>query len=83
MAHCFKAVSIDEATEIIAKAPQFEGWNRTDTEALLLVLAERWIVRFTPTPSELPWYRWPKAVYAVARDEAQSRGEELPEELPL
>lgn len=83
MAHCFKAVSIDEATEIIGKTPQFDGWNRTDTEALLLILAERWIVRFTPTPSELPWYRWPKAVYAVAREEAEGRGEELPEELPL
>ncbi|MEC8168371.1 MAG: DEAD/DEAH box helicase, partial [Candidatus Thermoplasmatota archaeon] len=32
MAHCFKAVSIDEATNLIADAPQFEGWTRPDTE---------------------------------------------------
>ena len=60
MAHCFKAVSIDEATRLIAAAPQFEGWERTDTEALLHVLAERWVLRFTPKPAELPWYRWPR-----------------------
>ena len=83
MAHCFKAVSIDEATALIAAAPQFEGWKRPDTEALLQVLAERWVIRFTPTPSELPWYRWPKAVYAEAREAAAARGEDLPEDLPL
>ena len=83
MAHCFKAVSIDEATALIAAASQFEGWKRPDTEALLQVLAERWVIRFTPTPSELPWYRWPKAVYAEAREAAAARGEDLPEDLPL
>lgn len=83
MAHCFKAVSIDEATQLIANAPQFEGWERADTEAMLQVLAERWVIRFTPVPSELDWYRWPKAVYAVAREEAAARGESLPEDLPL
>jgi len=83
MAHCFKAVSIDEATQLIAAAPQFEGWERPDTEALLQVLAERWVLRFTPKPSELPWYRWPKAVYAEAREAAVARGEDLPEDLPL
>ena len=83
MAHCFKAVSIDEATDLLASSPQFDGWERPDTEALLQVLAERWVLRFTPVPSELPWYRWPKAVYAIAREEALARGEELPEELPL
>ena len=66
MAHCFKAVSIDEATRLLAAAPQFEGWQRADTEAMLQVLAERWVLRFTPVPSEVPWYRWPKAVYQVA-----------------
>ena len=83
MAHCFKAVSIDEATRLLAAAPQFEGWQRADTEAMLQVLAERWVLRYTPVPSEVPWYRWPKAVYQVAREEALARGEELPEELPL
>ena len=83
MAHCFKAVSIDEATRLIAAAPQFEGWERTDTEALLHVLAERWVLRFTPKPAELPWYRWPKAVYTEAREAATARGEHLPEDLPL
>ena len=83
MAHCFKAVSIDEATRLIAAAPQFEGWERPDTEALLHVLAERWVLRFTPKPAELPWYRWPKAIYAEAREAAAARGENLPEDLPL
>ena len=83
MAHCFKAVSIDEATKLIAAAPQFEGWTRPDTEAVLQVLAERWVLRFTPVPSEVPWYRWPKAVYEVAKEEASARGETLPEDLPL
>ena len=83
MAHCFKAVSIDEATRLIAAAPQFEGWERPDTEALLHVLAERWVLRFTPKPAELPWYRWPKAIYAEAREAATARGENLPEDLPL
>ena len=46
MAHCFKAVSIDEATRLLAASPQFEGWERTDTEALLHVLAENWVLRF-------------------------------------
>ena len=83
MAHCFKAVSIDEATRLIAASPQFEGWERPDTEAILQVLAERWVLRFTPKPSELPWYRWPKAVYGVAKEDAIARGEDLPEDLPL
>ena len=83
MVHAFKAVSIDEATKLLAASPQFEGWDRADTESVLQVLAENWIVRFTPKPSEVPWYRWPKAVYEVARSEAAAKGETLPEELPL
>ena len=83
MVHCFKAVSIDEATAMLASSPQFEGWQREDTEALLQVLAEHWIVRYVPAPAELPWYRWPKAVYVVAREHAAAKGIELPETLPL
>ena len=83
MAHCFKAVSIDEATRLLATTPQFEGWERPDTEALLQVLAENWVVRFTPVPSELQWYRWPKAVYEIAKQEASAKGETLPEDLPM
>lgn len=83
MVHAYKAVSIDEATKTLRGAPQFSDWTRDDTEAVLKVLAEHWIVRYTPAPSELRWYRWPKAVYEVAREEAMLRGETLPEELPL
>ena len=83
MAHCFKAVSIDEATRLLAAAPQFEGWQRADTEAILQVLAERWVLRYTPVPSEVPWYRWPKAVYQVAREEALHAARNFLEELPL
>ena len=83
MVHAFKAVSIDEATALLANASQFEGWQRADTEAVLQVLAQNWIVRFTPQPSEQPWYRWPKAVYGLARELASAKGETLPEDLPL
>ncbi|MAJ01379.1 MAG: hypothetical protein CMA10_03120 [Euryarchaeota archaeon] len=83
MAHCFKAVPIDEATEMLANASQFDGWNRTDSEAILQVLAERWVLRFTPNPSELPWYRWPKAIYEVAKAAAAKTDKPLPDELPL
>jgi len=83
MAHCFKAVSIDEATKMIAQSAQFEGWDRADTEAVLNVLAERWVIRFVPLPSELPWFRWPKAVYSLAREAAEQTDNPLPEELPL
>ena len=83
MAHCFKAVPIDEATEMLANATQFEGWNRADTEAILQVLAERWVLRFIPKPEELPWYRWPKAVYEVAKEAAAGTENPLPDDLPL
>ena len=83
MAHCFKAVSIDEATALLAASPQFDGWQRADTEAVLMILAEHWILRFTPDPSERPWFRWPKAVYNVARETAMAKGETLPEDLPM
>lgn len=83
MAHSMNAVAIDEATEILSKVSQFDGWVRTDTESILRVLADGWILRFTPEPSEVPWYRWPKAVYAVAMEEAVKKGQPLPEERPL
>jgi ATP-dependent Lhr-like helicase len=78
MAHSFNAVPIDEATEILSKVAQFEGWSRKDTESILAVLADGWIVRSTPHPEDLPWYRWPKAVYSAAMEEAKSKNISLP-----
>lgn len=83
MAHSFNAVSIDEATEIFSRVAQFEGWERTDTEAVLKVLADGWILRHTPDPKQVPWYRWPKAVYVAAQENAIKKGESLPDERPL
>ena len=83
MAHSFNAVPIDDATDIFSKVAQFEGWERHDTEAVLRVLADSWILRFTPNPDEVPWYRWPKAVYTVAQEEAAKKDNPLPDERPL
>ena len=80
MAHSFNAVPIDEATEILARVAQFEGWARKDTESILGVLADGWI-RSTPNPDDSPWYRWP-AVYSAA-EEANKKGITLPEDRPL
>jgi len=81
MAHSFGAYPIDEATEILSSTSQFEGWTREKTEALLTVLSDGWILRFTSNPNELPWYRWPKTVYQLARE--QTKDIELPEDRPL
>jgi len=83
MAHCFKAIPIDEATEIISKAPQFEGWSREDTTDVLQVISDNWLVRLVLDPKESPWYRWPTAIYEEARISALEKGEILPEERPL
>ena len=82
MAHSHNAVPIDTATEIIGNASQFEGWVRHDTEAILKVLADSWIIRHTPDPKEVPWYRWPAKVYALAQAEAAAKKLKLPEERP-
>ena len=81
MAHSFGAYPIDEATEILSNTSQFEDWTREKTEALLTVLSEGWILRFTTNPDDLPWYRWPKTVYQLARE--QNKDIELPEDRPL
>lgn len=81
MAHSFGAYPIDEATEILSNTSQFEDWTREKTEALLTVLSDGWILRFTTNPDDLPWYRWPKTVYQLARE--QTKDIELPEDRPL
>ncbi|MCH1480697.1 MAG: DEAD/DEAH box helicase, partial [Candidatus Poseidoniaceae archaeon] len=63
MAHSFKAITIDEATEIIAKAPQFAGWERADTIEILAVIADNWLVKLVTEPNDVPWYRLPKSIY--------------------
>jgi len=81
MAHSFGAFPIDEATEILTNTSQFEDWTREKTEALLAVLADGWILRTTSKPEDLPWYRWPKVIYELARE--QTTDIELPEDRPL
>ena len=81
MAHSFGAFPIDEATDILSKTSQFKEWTREKTESILTVLADGWILRFISKPEELPWYRWPKAVYELAR--AESKQLTLPDERPL
>ncbi len=81
MAHSFGAFAIDEATLILRNTVQFEDWTREKTESILNVLSDGWILRFTSKPDELPWYRWPKAVYELAR--LESKQQDLPDERPL
>ena len=82
MAHARGVVSIDEATTILARSPQFRDWNRDDTEQVLRVLDEHWIIRFGPKPSEIPWYRWPKALVRTACRLAQIDEQETIDNLP-
>jgi len=83
MAHCFKAVPIDEATEIINQAPQFENWSRKDTIEVLEVIADNWLVKFSENPSNEPWYRWPTAIYEEAKLMKENESINLPTERPL
>lgn len=80
MAHAHGAIPIDEVTAILADAPQFEGWARKDTLACLRVLADGWVVRLAETPSEEPWWRWPKAVWVEASALLEAKGHEVPEQ---
>ena len=83
MAHSFGAVPISEITTSIANSSQFEQWREEDTENVATILAEGWVVKICTNPIEVPWYRWPKTIYELARVEALAIGEELPEERPL
>ena len=81
MAHSFKVVRIDDVHEIFSQTEQFEDWTRKDTENVLAVLANRWLLRYSIQPNETPWYRWPKHLYIAAK-EAIPDGEQWPDELP-
>ena len=83
MAHCFKAVPIDEATMIINQAPQFDTWTRKDTIDVLEVIADNWLVKYSETPEQVPWYRWPTAIYEEAKLLEENESVELPAERPL
>lgn len=83
MAYSFKAVSIDEATEIIASSNQYSDWTRQDTIDILKIISENWLVKFSEKPSEVPWYRWPKAIYELAKEAEAVREIQLPEDRPL
>ena len=83
MAHSFKSVSIDEATKIIASTTQYSGWTRKDTIDILKVVSENWLLKFSDKPSEVPWYRWPKAIYDLAKEDHSVRNIQLPEDRPL
>ena len=83
IAHSFKAITIDEATAIIAKAPQFEGWQRDDTIEILAVIADNWLVKLVADPKGVPWYRWPKSIYEESQLLPENKGIILPEERPL
>lgn len=83
MAHSFKAIPIDEATQILKKAPQFKHWTRKDTVELLAIIAENWLVNYSENPSDVPWYRWPKAIYDEAKEMPENKDVTLPEDRPL
>ena len=83
MAHCFKAVPIDEATMIINQAPQFDTWTRKDTIDVLEVITDNWLVKYSETPEQVPWYRWPTAIYEEAKLLEENKSVQLPAERPL
>jgi len=82
MAHANGAMAIDDATKIIGLSPQFDGWSREDTERILSVLDEHWILRFSSEPHLLPWYRWPKALIRKACAEINIDENEVLKQLP-
>ena len=55
MVHSHGALTIDEITESISAAQQFEGWTRQDTINIAKVLADGWVIRCEEDPSEVPW----------------------------
>ena len=81
MAHSFKVVPIDEVHETFANAEQFEDWERKDTETMLAVLSDRWLLRYAIDVNERPWYRWPKSLYLEAKGLVPEE-EDWPDELP-
>ena len=90
MVHSHGALTIDEITESISAAQQFEGWTRQDTINIAKVLADGWVIRCEEDPSEVPWYRWPYDVWQTLLAESKKElpeqpklgaGEEPPEEL--
>ncbi len=83
MAHSFKAVPIDEATEIISNTFQFQDWTRQDTIDVLQMIAENWLLNLVINPKQSPWYRWPTKIYDEAKIAAKSKGLDLPDERPL
>ena len=79
MAKCHGAVSIDEATMIISKAPQFANWKREDTIEVIRVLEDGWLLRFVEEGEKAPWWTWHRGIWSIAY--LQSKGE-IPEEMP-
>jgi len=86
MSYSMGAIPIDEATQIIANTYQFPDWQRDDTIDILQVLDDSWLCRLTLKPEEVPWWNWPKEVWAETilenKPEQPPRGtEEIPEGL--
>ncbi len=63
MVHSHGALPIDEVSQAISGACQFEGWSREDTISIGNILADRWVIRCVENPSTVPWYRWPHDVW--------------------
>ena len=80
MVHSHGALPIDEVSEIISKAKQFEGWTREDTISVAKVLADGWVIRCEEKPSDCPWYRWPYDVWQELISESK---EPIPEQPKL
>lgn len=83
MAHSFKAIPIDEATQILQQAPQFSNWSRKDTVEVLAIIAENWLINYAEKPADVPWYRWPKAIYEAAKELKENQSVTFPEDRPL
>ena len=47
------------------------------------MIAENWLVKYSETPNEVPWYRWPTAIYEKAKLLEENKSVQLPIERPL
>jgi ATP-dependent Lhr-like helicase len=76
MVHSWGAITPVQFTNIMNETLQFEGWRPEDSDNIAKVLADGWIIKYSSKPSEIPWYRWPAAVWNRL---VELSDEELPE----
>lgn len=83
MVHAHGGVRIDVATMVIARTPQFAGWDRARTVELANLLAERWVLRIVEEPERNPeWWTWPQNIWDLIAEACDREGIARPEARP-